>query len=189
MADIKGYYYTNDNGKVREGRITSQNIDQITKELTSGTDALFDSLFRGTPLSILAAAAPKAPRYNKADCDNDFPPSSKLIREDKTVVIPVAATGCSEDDVTVELRGDKIHVQFHREPQEYDEVLYTQRGLRLPTDEEINFPFKPIYYDPAKITAEVKNGLLLITLVPRDEVKPVNRTLLGKVKEEKAEQE
>lgn len=189
--NIKGFYRINNNGHVSEGSITSENLNKIDKrilrELTSA-DRLFDAIFQGTPLAILASEAPNAPRYNKEDCDSDFPPSSKIIRKDKSIIIPVAATGCSDDDVTVELVGDKIHVQFHRKPQDYDAVLYTQRGLKLPTDESINFPFKPMYYDPAKITATVENGLLLIELQPRDEIKPVNKVLLGSKKAEQEEE-
>lgn len=187
MAEnINGYYRINNNGKVSQGQITDKNYKEFFGDsILEDFNSCLGSLFNGSPFSLLADNSKQiAPRYNKSVCSNQFPPSSKFVNENKELVIQVAATGCSEDDIYVEIGDGTILIQFQREPNEQS-AIYDQHGLKLATNEQVMYKFNNLYHDPNKVSAECKNGLLTIVMQPREEVKPLNKVVFGKKIESK----
>ena len=167
-------FYQNLNGKESfdHGTFpsTELNFSNVMEDLFRGDDLLFTKALLETP-----------PRMNKKVCSGTFPPSNVFVRKDtKEMVIEVAATGLTEDEIFAELDDGKILLTFTPSENEDGERLYTQKSLKLVSKEtKIAFEFDTKLYNPESIATSLKNGLLTITLSPRDELKPVKKILFG----------
>jgi HSP20 family molecular chaperone IbpA len=188
---VNGTYYVNDNGRISTGKIDDKNIDDILKNNAfSFADALED-LFLGTG-SLANDFMRIAPhKTNRLSCNGAFPPSAKYVDpETKVLRIDIAACGVNEDEFAAEINDNQIEVQFGRKADK--EKLYDYKGLKLVTDEKLSFAFDPRFHDPSTADCVLKNGILTITLQPREEVKPIKKLLGGKlqkIEEKKASDE
>ena len=176
---VKGSYYINNNGRVQKGDINDKNVDSILGPFNplTFTDALEDLFLGNGDLACdFMRIAPH--KTNRLSCDGAFPPSAKWVDpKTKVMRINIAACGCGEDDFKAEINDNQIEVQFGRKAD--DEKIYDYKGLKLVTDEHLTFNFDPRFHDPTSTTCELKNGLLTITLQPREEVRPVRKLLGG----------
>ena len=186
-STIQGKYYINDNGRVREGEINDKNAESILKSFDdfSFTDALEDLfLGAGNIANNFMRIAPH--KTNRLTCNGVFPPSAKYVDPDTKVLrIDIAACGVNEDEFKAEINDNQIEVQFGREAE--NEKLYDFKGLKLVTDEKLSFSFDPRFHDPSTAECSLKNGLLTITLQPREEVKPIRKLLGGTLVTKKEE--
>lgn len=176
---VKGSYYINDNGRVQKGDINDKNFNSIFNNFRdlSFSDALED-LFLGTGdiANDFMRIAPH--KTNRLACNGAFPPSAKYVDPDTKILrIDIAACGVGEDEFKAEINDNQIEVTFGRKADK--EKLYDYKGLKLVTDEKLSFAFDPRFHDPSSAACELKNGLLTITLQPREEVKPMRKLLGG----------
>lgn len=187
---MKGTYYINDNGRISSGSLDEKSINKVFNEfeIPSFSSALEDLFFGpGLAAKQLMQAAPR--KMNKLSCACQFPPNSKWVDpETKVLHIDIAAVAVNEDEFRAEIDNDKIIVTFGRKAE--NEKLYDYKGLKLITDEVLEFNFDPRFHDQTSAKCELKNGLLSITLDPREEVKPTKKVLGGTfTKEEKKDEE
>ena len=101
-----------------------------------------------------------------------YPPSNVFVKDDKTMVFEFALAGFHEDDITIEFRGD--HLIFSAtvsETQESEEsVKYFKRRLKLKDIPEQKYFVPADKYDQQATEAVFKNGILKVTVPPRDVV-------------------
>lgn len=101
-----------------------------------------------------------------------YPPSNVYVKDDKTMVFEFALAGFHEDDITIEFRGD--HLIFSAtvsETQESEEsVKYFKRRLKLKDIPEQKYYVPADKYDQQATEAVFKNGILIVSVPPRDVV-------------------
>ncbi len=101
-----------------------------------------------------------------------YPPANIYLARDKRMVFEVALAGFEEKDISVQFRGDYL-VFSARMPQgagEPDESLqYFKRRLRMRDVEEQRYFVPTDKFDQAATEATFKNGLLRVTVPPRDQ--------------------
>ena len=183
MAKVQ--YYTNRNGKVQQGvkDVPDEffNFENVLSELFSG------SSFPTMLTDMTASAIP--PRSNKNHCDVTFPPSSAWVDpKTKEIKIVLAANDVMDDEYRVDLDDDTIIVTFNRKREE-DYPIYDWKGLRFVKDEVAKFKFDQRFHDASTTEVKMERGCLFITMQPREEVKPIRKTLAGGLKPESVEQE
>ena len=108
-------------------------------------------------------------RFLKSESNVAFPPHSKFItpEEDKTLHYEIGLCGISKKDVKVDI----------------DESgrVYSYKGLKRPTDETLELRFDPKLYDVNTTKINLEDGLLEISMEPREELKPIRRSLFGEL--------
>lgn len=176
MAKVQ--YYTNRNGKVQQGvkDVPDEffNFENVLSELFSGSD------FPTMLTDMTASAIP--PRSNKNHCDATFPPSSAWVDpKTKEIKIVLAANDVMDDEYRVDLDDDTIIVTFDRKREE-DYPIYDWKGLRFVKDEVAKFKFDQRFHDASTTEVKMERGCLFITMQPREEVKPIRKTLAGGLK-------
>lgn len=177
---VKYDYYINDNGRVRQGSREFPSIPEFK-------DAMED-IFLGTGEALSRYLCLPAKKMNKSSCSGCFPPNSKYIDPDTKVLnIEIGAIGITENQYSVDIDGSQLIVRFDREPAS-KEKIYDYKGLKLITDEELTFSFDPRFHDPSTAECKLENGLLTISIQPREEVKPVKRRVGGSLAEKSLEE-
>lgn len=165
----KYYTYRNINGKVTEDSGTFENdvtFGDIVNSMFNSTLNFFDS-----PLFIDYNRKSPA-RYLKSESSSAFPPHSKWISEDKVLHYEIGLCGVSEKDIKVDVDDNKIIIQIKKDIED-EKRVYSYKGLRLPTDENLELKFDPKFYDVNTTKISLENGLLSIEMQPREELKPV----------------
>lgn len=141
-------------------------------------------------------ASDGAPRQNRQISSNSFPPTNISINPDtKVLSIQAALAGVEEEWINLTFNSDQlklvVKVPQTTKPEEKPEVkkdFYLQTGLKTFSELETAWNIDTRYFDRDKVDVKYKNGLLQITIPPRDEVKPKNIPIFGKLKlEEKTE--
>jgi HSP20 family molecular chaperone IbpA len=101
-----------------------------------------------------------------------YPPSAVYLTREKKLVLEVALAGFEEKDISVQFRGD--HLLFSaRAPQtgETEEGRqYFKRRLKLKDIEEQRYYVPADKFDQAGTQARFHNGLLKVTVPPREKV-------------------
>lgn len=182
MAQVK--YYSNRNGKVTQGvreiPDSAFNFENILSDLFLGTGSMM-----GTLLDCL----PTPPRSNKKHCDVTFPPSNAYVDpKTKEIKIVIAANDVMDDEYRVDLDDDEIIVTFARKRDE-ECPIYDWKGLRFVKDEVVPFRFDPRFHDASTTEVKLERGCLFITMQPREEVKPIRKTLAGGLKKEEPKED
>lgn len=173
----KYYTYSNVNGNVTEN---SGNIDDISFADVVNSMFSIDNFF-STPL--LGAYTSKAPaRFIKSESSSAFPPHSKWISEDKVLHYEIGLCGISENDIKVDVDDNKIIIKIKKDAAD-EKRVYSYKGLKLPTDESLELKFDPKFYNVNTTEVKLENGLLEIKMQPRDELRPVHKSLFGKLTE------
>lgn len=154
------------------------NFENIMMDLFSGhTPSLLTD--------VMTSAVP--PRSNKKHCDSTFPPSSAWVDpKTKEIRIVLAANDVKDDEYRVDLDDDLIVVTFDRKREE-DYPIYDWKGLRFVKDEVIKFQFDQRFHDASTTDVKLERGCLFITMQPREEVKPIRKTLAGGLKKDPVE--
>ncbi len=101
-----------------------------------------------------------------------YPPSTIYLTREKKLVLEVALAGFEEKDISVQFRGD--HLLFSaRAPvgaEAEEGVQYFKRRLKLKDIEEQRYYVPADKFDQAGTQARFHNGLLKITVPPREKV-------------------
>ena len=172
--------YQNVNGNVtrKSGEFNDDvSFDDIVNSMFTST---FNDFFH-TPL--LENYMQKSPaRFLKNESNVAFPPHSKFIKpeEDKTLHYEVGLCGISKKDVKVDIDDDRIIIRVKKDVDESGRV-YSYKGLKLPTDETLELKFDPKLYDVNTTKIKLEDGLLEISMEPREELKPIRKSLFGEL--------
>jgi HSP20 family molecular chaperone IbpA len=154
--------------------------------------SLFDEIFSdSTRFFRLVENHTQPQRFNKLVSSSQFPPANILCdTKTKELKIQVALAGYSENDISLSFDGDYLRLLVDRsdgdknlsEGEEITEYVM-QRGIKLPQRVEASWIIDPRYYSRENVQVSFKDGLLTIIISPRDEIKPVNIKLFGKLSE------
>lgn len=172
--------YHNVNGNVtrKSGEFNDDiSFDDVINSMFNST---FNDFFH-TPL--LENYMQKSPaRFLKNESNVAFPPHSKFIipKEDKTLHYEIGLCGISKKDVKVDIDDDKIIIRVKKNVDESGRV-YSYKGLKLPMDETLELRFDPKLYDVNTTKIDLENGLLEISMEPREELKPIKKSLFGEL--------
>ena len=172
--------YQNVNGNVtrKSGEFNDDvSFDDVVNSMLTST---FNDFFH-TPL--LENYMQKSPaRFLKNESNVAFPPHSKFIKpeEDKTLHYEVGLCGISKKDVKVDIDDDRIIIRVKKDVDESGRV-YSYKGLKLPTDETLELKFDPKLYDVNTTKIKLEDGLLEISMEPREELKPIRKSLFGEL--------
>jgi HSP20 family molecular chaperone IbpA len=137
---------------------------------------VFEDMFNG--LDIFNNVSFEAPRQIRELSASQFPPTNLLVDKSRNYVIEVALAGVTKEEIRLDLEGRhlKLFVKKggfeEREGTEADGRYCLQRGIRDFTE------FSTTYLIPRQysllnedIKADVKDGLLTITIAPTAETK------------------
>lgn len=197
---MRGQFYSNDNGRVTSGSFDGENFNierndsnssaeeilskfnnKFMKGLTFG-DGLEDAFFgTGNIINRMIGSTPRP--------DKGFPKKNKYLDPDtKVLYLTVGAIGVKEDEFRADVDGDHIVIQFNHKPVEKEAMLYDFKGLKMISDERVVFDYDPRFHDISTAECTLENGLLTISIQPREEIKPVKKQLGGSlILEEKKE--
>ncbi|MBR6610671.1 MAG: Hsp20 family protein [Campylobacter sp.] len=173
------YFITkNVNGNVthKSGEFNDDiSFDDIVNSMFTST---FDDFFNTPLLENYMSKSPA--RFLKSESNVAFPPHSKFVKpkEDKTLHYEVGLCGISKKDVKVDIDDDKIIIRVKKDIDESGRV-YSYKGLKRPTDETLVLNFDPKLYDVNTTNIKLEDGLLEISMEPREELKPIRKSLFG----------
>jgi len=133
-------------------------------------------------------------RFNKQFSTSSFPPTNILIdKKTKVLTIQSALAGIHEDWINLEFDGDSLKLIIDVPGDKQQDILdelnnhYFQLGLKKVQHTETAWTVDPRYFDREKVDVKFDNGLLTITIPPRDEVAPKKIPIFGNLKLEKTE--
>lgn len=143
-------------------------IDEIFGAAEDFTNAFKDSVTFGTEKFSNMRFGEKRDFYPAYS----YPPANVYITEDKTMVFEFALAGFREDDIEIEFRGD--HMFFSAKVSDDlkpdGEVRYFKRRLKLKDVSEQKYYVPADKYDQNSAGAVFHNGILRVTVPPRDVV-------------------
>lgn len=139
-----------------------------------GLCSFFDLPDTFSPVRALLDMTPKA--------DTGFPKAMQYVTpDDKVWHLRINAEGIVEGEYQVDYDDGLITVSFDHKPTEEDEILYKYKYKTI-SNEKRSFEIDPRTWDIDTAVIDLKNGSLTITVQPREEVKPVKKTLAGKIR-------
>jgi len=145
-------------------------------------DDIFNSTFADSGLGSFRTTQPI--RFNKHFQSTSFPPTNIAIdQKTKVMMIQSALSGVKEDWINLTFDGDclKLVVDVPVE-KETDNNYYIQTGLKKIAHLETSWTVDPRYFDREKVNVTFEDGLLTITIPPRDEVAPKKIPIFGNLK-------
>jgi molecular chaperone IbpB/HSP20 family protein len=101
-----------------------------------------------------------------------FPPANIYMLPDKTMVFEFALAGYRDSDVSLQFQGENM-VLSARAPEnsvEGDEVIFFNRRLKYKDIPEQKYFVPEDKFNREEAKAVFKNGILRVTIPPRDEV-------------------
>ncbi|MFW5686513.1 MAG: Hsp20/alpha crystallin family protein [Spirochaetota bacterium] len=101
-----------------------------------------------------------------------YPPANIYMTEDKTLVFDFAIAGFSEEDVTLQFKGDYMVFsgKLPEEMQEPEGARYFKRRLKRKSFGEQRYYVPEDKFDRDAVKAVYKNGVLTVTVPPKEEV-------------------
>jgi HSP20 family molecular chaperone IbpA len=157
-----------------------------------GFDSLFrvfDDIFNPASDFWRSPVVEEIPRLQRSLCNSQWPPSNILLSDKtKELRIEVALAGYSENDINLAYDGDQLVLTIQKDDtitkaSRFYQANLIQRGVKMPASGEIKWLISPKHYDKSKTDVNFTNGLLSITIQPREDVAPQKIQLFGKVKE------
>ncbi len=102
-----------------------------------------------------------------------FPPANIYVVNDRTMVFEFALSGYRESDVTLEFKGEHMVLNASPPPNtvETDEVIYFNRRLKYKRVVDQKYLVPSDKYDREGAKAVFKNGILQVTIPPREEIR------------------
>ncbi len=102
-----------------------------------------------------------------------FPPANIYMLPDKTMIFEFALAGYRDTDISLEFQGEYMVLSANAPEQsiEGEEVIFFNRRLKFKTIPDQKYFVPEDKFDRESATAVFKNGILKVTIPPRDEVK------------------
>ena len=102
-----------------------------------------------------------------------FPPVNTFMLADKTMVFEFALAGYQEADITLEFQGDSMVLNASPPPSvgADEDVIFFNRRLKYKTIVDQKYFVPEDKFDRENAKAVFKNGILRVTIPPRDVVK------------------
>lgn len=99
-----------------------------------------------------------------------YPPANIYITEDKTMVFEFALAGFREQDIDLEVQGDNLVISARVPDSETppESAQFFKRRLKLKGFEGQKYYVPEDKFDREKISALFKNGILRVTIPPRE---------------------
>jgi HSP20 family molecular chaperone IbpA len=152
---------------------------------------LFDDIWSDT-FSVIQPS-----RFNKAIASADWPPANALINQKtKELTFEVALAGVKEEEINLSFDGDYLRLvvdrkiaDSHLKDGEVATDYVVQRGFRPVDHAEVSWIVDPRYYSRENVDVSFENGLLVIKVSPKEDVKPRKVSLFGKLEEKPAIEE
>jgi HSP20 family molecular chaperone IbpA len=103
-----------------------------------------------------------------------YPPANIYLSEDKSLVFEFALAGFSEKDPALEFRGEYMYfsVSGAEDIDQPENVRYFKKRLKFRNVEEQKYYVPEDKFDRSKTRAVFRNGLLRVTVPPREDLKP-----------------
>ena len=100
-----------------------------------------------------------------------YPPATIYLTREKKLVLELALAGFEEKDLSVQFRGDHLifSAKAPRAPEGDEGVQYFKRRLKLKDVEEQRYYVPADKFDQSGTEARFRNGLLTITVPPREQ--------------------
>jgi len=145
-------------------------------------DDIFNDAYYGA-----ATGSVQPVRFNKNISSQSFPPTNILIdQKTKIMTIQSALAGIHEDWINLSFDGDSlnliVNVPKNEEKKEETQNYYFQIGLKKIESLKTSWNVDPRYFDREKVEVKFDNGLLTITIPPREEVAPKKIPIFGNLK-------
>lgn len=101
-----------------------------------------------------------------------FPPANIYMLPDKTMVFEFALAGYQDSDVSLEFQGEYMVLSATAPDQspDGDEVIFFNRRLKFKNIPQQKYFVPEDKFDRESAKAVFKNGILKVTIPPRDEV-------------------
>ncbi|MFO8065851.1 MAG: Hsp20/alpha crystallin family protein [Spirochaetota bacterium] len=113
-----------------------------------------------------------------------YPPANIYMTENKTIVFEFALAGFEEENVNLEFRGDYMYLNA-TVPEETGEqdIHYLKRRLKFKNIKDQKYYVPEDKFDREKAEAVFKNGVLTVTVPPKEEVAEGERVSVNIKKE------
>ena len=122
-------------------------------------------------------------RFNKQISSSSFPPTNISIgTESKVMTIQAALAGIKEEQINLSFDGDYLKLIVDTPTTENDKNYFFQQGLKTISHFETKWGVDPRYFDREKVKVDFSNGLLTITIPPKEEVATKKIPLFGKLR-------
>jgi HSP20 family molecular chaperone IbpA len=102
----------------------------------------------------------------------NYPPANIYMTEDKTLVFEFAVAGFSESDVSLQFKGDYMVFSgvLPEDMQEPSGARYFKRRLKRKSFSEQRYYVPEDKFDRNAVKAVYRNGILTVTIPPKEEV-------------------
>ena len=104
---------------------------------------------------------------------HSFPPANIYMVNDRTMVFEFALSGYRESDVTLEFKGEHMILNASPPPAAVDneDVIYFNRRLKYKRIVDQKYLVPSDKFDRESAKALFKNGILRVTIPPREEIR------------------
>lgn len=115
-----------------------------------------------------------------------FPPANIYMLPDRTMVFEFALAGYHDTDISLEFQGDNMVLSAEAPDQSPDseEVIFFNRRLKYKTIPEQKYFVPEDKFDRESAKAVFKNGILKVTVPPREEVRDTQGVKIDIVNED-----
>ncbi len=102
-----------------------------------------------------------------------FPPANIYMLQDKTMVFEFALAGYRDNDISLEFQGDYMVLSAHAPDAapDSDEVIFFNRRLKYTEIPDQRYYVPEDKFDRETAKAVYRNGILKVTIPPREEVR------------------
>lgn len=124
------------------------------------------------PKSPFGSPFPSAPDENIDYYPNySYPPMNVFMTSDRSLVFEFALSGFDEKDISLSFQGDYMvfSALMSLEPQSDENVRYFKRRLKLKDIEKQKYYVPLDKFAQEKVKASYRNGILKVTIPPKEE--------------------
>ena len=101
-----------------------------------------------------------------------YPPANVLMTKDRELILEFALAGFEEKNITLEFQGDYLVLSAAPPQKEEEEVRFFKRRLKFKEITSQKYYAPENKFDREKVKAVFKNGILRVTIPPKEDYKP-----------------